>query len=171
MRVYSKIFEETGTESADALLSKYKSSIDDKSNDTYSSCILFSVAGGKLSEGINFSDNLARICIIVGLPYPNKNSTEMIEKCKYYDSLNSKLINGKKYYENWWWKVINQSIGRAIRHRNDYAAILLIDQRYTYDGIRDKLPTWISTRMPKIDNDASGTQSIKQLKEFFESVV
>ena len=100
MRVYSKIFEETGTESADALLSKYKSSIDDKSNDTYSSCILFSVAGGKLSEGINFSDNLARICIIVGLPYPNKNSTEMIEKCKYYDSLNSKVINGKKYYEN-----------------------------------------------------------------------
>ena len=56
--------------------------------------------GGKLSEGINFSDNLARAIVVVGLPYPNKNSLEMQEKMKYYDSLGSKNINGNTYLDN-----------------------------------------------------------------------
>lgn len=29
------------------------------------------VIGGKLSEGVNFSDDLARAVVIIGLPYPN----------------------------------------------------------------------------------------------------
>jgi chromosome transmission fidelity protein 1 len=38
---------------------------------------------------------------------------------------------------------VNQSIGRAIRHQNDYAAIVLIDHRYTTSRIHMKLPGWI----------------------------
>ena len=41
--------------------------------------------GGRLSEGINFSDELARSIIVLGLPYPNLKSPEMIEKMKYLD--------------------------------------------------------------------------------------
>lgn len=42
--------------------------------------------GGKLSEGINFKDDMARGVIVFGLPYSNKNSPELKEKMLYYDN-------------------------------------------------------------------------------------
>lgn len=47
--------------------------------------LLFCVIGGKLSEGINFSDNLARTLVVCGLPFANSQSISIQEKMKYYD--------------------------------------------------------------------------------------
>ncbi|KAG0635677.1 putative ATP-dependent RNA helicase chl1 [Tuber brumale] len=100
--------------------------------------LLLSVVGGKMSEGINFNDNLGRGIIMVGLPFPNSNTAEWRAKLEHVEK-----AAGREFYENACMRAVNQSIGRAIRHREDYAVIALFDRRYSTDRIASKLPKWI----------------------------
>lgn len=130
--------------------------------------LMLSVIGGKLSEGLNFSDALGRCVCVIGLPFPNKTNPELAEKMKYLDAVcaaertnklkavsdgggggssNCESITSAEYYENLCMKAVNQSIGRAIRHINDYAAVLLIDERYQQERIQQKLPEWIRKQL------------------------
>ncbi|KCZ75427.1 hypothetical protein H311_03597, partial [Anncaliia algerae PRA109] len=95
---------------------------DDKLFFTSRNSILVSVMGGKLSEGINFSDDLCRLLIIIGVPYPTL-SIELREKEKYFSNEYSTMQAMRN---------VNQTIGRAIRHKDDYAAVVLIDARYKF---------------------------------------
>uniref|UniRef100_A0A3B3WIL4 Helicase ATP-binding domain-containing protein n=1 Tax=Poecilia mexicana TaxID=48701 RepID=A0A3B3WIL4_9TELE len=111
--------------------------------------ILFSVVGGKMSEGINFSDDLGRCVVMVGMPYPNIKSPELQEKMSYLDKHlpHSHGKNpGQALVENLCMKAVNQSIGRAIRHRGDYSSIVLCDRRYARPATLAKLPAWIKNR-------------------------
>lgn len=151
IRKKKKIFREPKLSSdVDQVLSQYARCIDlskfDKSSNVCNGAILFSIVGGKMSEGINFADDLGRCVVMVGLPYPNKFSVELKEKMSY---LNQKAAGknvknaGDIYYNNLCMKAVNQSIGRAIRHRNDYATIVLLDYRYKTSIVKDALPGWI----------------------------
>nr|CAA67895.1 CHL1 protein [Homo sapiens] len=113
--------------------------------------LLLSVVGGKMSEGINFSDNLGRCVVMVGMPFPNIRSAELQEKMAYLDQTLPRAPGqappGKALVENLCMKAVNQSIGRAIRHQKDFASVVLLDQRYARPPVLAKLPAWIRARV------------------------
>lgn len=123
--------------------------------------LLFSVVGGKLSEGLNFSDDLGRCVIVVGMPYPNIKSPELQEKMKYLND-NVRAGAGNEYYENTCMKAVNQCIGRAVRHINDYSTVILLDKRYA--NKTKALPGWIQ-RTLEVKNNFSGV--IGDVAKFF----
>ncbi|XP_047721012.1 ATP-dependent DNA helicase DDX11 isoform X4 [Prionailurus viverrinus] len=118
---------------------------------TVTGALLLSVVGGKMSEGINFSDDLGRCVVMVGMPYPNIKSPELQEKMAYLDQTLPRIPGqpppGKALVENLCMKAVNQSIGRAIRHQKDFASIVLLDHRYARPPILGKLPAWIRDRV------------------------
>lgn len=114
----------------ETVLREYKESID-----TQNGAILLAVVGGKISEGINFSDGMGRCIVMVGLPYPSPSDIELMERVKHIDGLGNetKISNGlsfngdaqagfdilrscknrgREYYENLCMKAVNQSIGK-----------------------------------------------------------
>ncbi|TPP67873.1 putative ATP-dependent RNA helicase DDX11 [Fasciola gigantica] len=147
--------------------------------DAKSGALLICVIGGKLSEGINFGDELARSVIIVGMPYPNPNCPLLREKMAYLDrqfgnrpSYQS-ISPGRQHYEALCMRAINQAIGRAVRHAKDYAAVFLVDRRFTRPSVQQKLPDWVvrSLRWALGSNTVkmSAAQAIGRLDEFFAS--
>ncbi|KAJ3659284.1 hypothetical protein Zmor_010980 [Zophobas morio] len=123
--------------SVDSVLKSYADAIHKSGN-----ALLLSVVGGKLSEGLNFSDDLGRCIIVVGLPYANITAPDLKEKMTYLDKTEGSGA-GKMFYEGMCMKAVNQSIGRAVRHKNDYATILLLDERYSRTSVKEALPDWI----------------------------
>ncbi|CCM02979.1 uncharacterized protein FIBRA_05094 [Fibroporia radiculosa] len=141
--------------------------------------LLFAVIGAKLSEGLNFTDDLARAVVIIGLPFANLASPELRERMEYVNRMQKqvseklgsawKMTSGTKdaateLYENMCMNAVNQSIGRAIRHRGDWASLILVDSRYTLPRIREKLPKWIG--QGTLVTDGFG-QAIKEMARFY----
>ncbi|XDG04773.1 hypothetical protein ABKA04_004388 [Annulohypoxylon sp. FPYF3050] len=153
--------------------------------------LLLSVVGGKMSEGINFSDRLGRCVVVVGLPYPNIHSPGWKARIEYIESTTLARLKAaadedpstksktsgeltaaakqaaRDFYENACMRAVNQSIGRAIRHRNDYAAIVLVDRRFGTDRIKGKLPGWIRGGLVEGSEGAGLGQMMGKLSGFF----
>uniref|UniRef100_H3DPG5 DEAD/H (Asp-Glu-Ala-Asp/His) box helicase 11 n=1 Tax=Tetraodon nigroviridis TaxID=99883 RepID=H3DPG5_TETNG len=135
---------------------------------TLTGALLFSVVGGKMSEGINFSDDLGRCVVMVGMPYPNIKSPELQEKMSYLDKHlphSGGRSPGQALVENLCMKAVNQSIGRAIRHRGDYSSMVLCDRRYARPTTLGKLPAWIRDRT---STHTSFGPAFAALRKFFQ---
>jgi chromosome transmission fidelity protein 1 len=72
---------------------------------------------------------LARLVVVVGLPYANRNDDELKERMSYIARCSREKDAAELFYETLCMRAVNQSIGRAIRHRLDHAAIVLLDER------------------------------------------
>ncbi|VDO01979.1 unnamed protein product [Rodentolepis nana] len=118
------------------------------------------VIGGKLSEGINFTDDLARAVVIIGLPYPNVYSAFMKEKLNYLEKHFGNRSGGQRFCEALCMRSVNQAIGRSIRHAKDYAVVFLMDQRFINNRrLRQLLPSWAQNALKPLP---SQLETLKQ---------
>lgn len=88
--------------------------------------LLFSVAGGRISEGIDFPGKTLEIAVLVGLPYPSPTAKQKALQ-NYYDI---------KFGKGWEYTVraptirkTLQCIGRLIRNENDRGVAIILDKR------------------------------------------
>ena len=103
------------------------------------------VCRGKVSEGIDFADSDARAVVITGIPFPSMYDPKVKLKKKFLDSkkMQSKGIGGAEWYNLEAFRALNQAIGRVIRHKTDFGAVLLLDKRFSNEGNASKLPSWL----------------------------
>lgn len=94
--------------------------------------LLFAVFRGKCSEGIDFADNAARAVITIGIPYPNVKEVCVDLKRSYNNTARidrPELMPGSSWYASQGFRALNQALGRCIRHKEDWGAIIMIDSR------------------------------------------
>ncbi|XP_072635806.1 Fanconi anemia group J protein isoform X3 [Canis lupus baileyi] len=94
--------------------------------------LLVAVCRGKVSEGLDFSDDNARAVITIGIPFPNVKDLQ-VELKRQYNDQHSKLrglLPGRQWYEIQAYRALNQALGRCIRHKNDWGALILVDDRF-----------------------------------------
>jgi Fanconi anemia group J protein len=107
--------------------------------------IFFAVYRGKVSEGLDFADENARAVISVGIPYPAFKDEKVVQKRAYNDLFGKEqgLLNGHMWYEKQAFRALNQALGRCIRHKNDWGAVILLERRFHQEAPVAGLSKWI----------------------------
>merc|ERR1712228_136633 len=148
-----------GQSAVKQVFEEYSNSLTNTNN-----ALLFAVMRGKVSEGMDFADNFARCVVIAGIPYPYMKDPKIQAKKQYMDRacwketpnkknvINTGGVNGQQWYQQQAVRAVNQAIGRVIRHRFDYGAIILADRRFARKRTQDGISKWIRPYIKTIKN-------------------
>ncbi|KAG2598766.1 hypothetical protein PVAP13_5KG398007 [Panicum virgatum] len=113
-----------------------------------SGAIFFAVCRGKVSEGLDFADRAGRAVIVTGMPFATPTDPKVRLKREYLDKLgtsskNTKTLTGNEWYVQQAARAVNQAVGRVIRHRHDYGAIIYCDERFAQPHYQSQMSYWL----------------------------
>ncbi|XP_072043286.1 uncharacterized protein [Amphiura filiformis] len=132
--------------------------------------LFFAVCRGKVSEGMDFADNNARAVITIGIPFPSFKDTQVELKRQYNDNYSSSrgLLTGSEWYEIQAYRALNQALGRCIRHKMDWGALILVDERYNRNPKKyiSGLSKWVRA---KVYHHIHSRDAICSLSEFAQA--
>ncbi|KAJ2940175.1 hypothetical protein O0L34_g11739 [Tuta absoluta] len=113
--------------------------------ETSKGALLFAVYRGKVSEGMDFKDHQARAVVTIGVPFPNTFDQAVKEKMNYNDRFAKQrnLLTSREWLRVQAYRALNQAVGRCVRHRNDWGAVLLIDSRFQQTYYTEHLSKWV----------------------------
>uniref|UniRef100_A0A3B4DJZ9 DNA 5'-3' helicase n=1 Tax=Pygocentrus nattereri TaxID=42514 RepID=A0A3B4DJZ9_PYGNA len=137
--------------------------------------LLIAVCRGKVSEGLDFTDDNARAVVTIGIPFPNIKDLQVELKMKYNDqhSKSRGLLPGGRWYEIQAYRALNQALGRCIRHRNDWGALILVDDRFRANPNKyiTGLSKWVRQLVKHHDNFTSAIQSLVSFSQIQQGAV
>jgi regulator of telomere elongation helicase 1 len=145
---------------------------------------LFGVCRGKISEGIDFAHDMCRAVVITGLPFAPSFDPKVKMKREFLDqnrttqslrasadggfdavgSTKSLCLSGHEWYTQQAHRAVNQAIGRVIRNKDDYGAVLLLDCRFGLPANQMGLSKWVR---PYILPDEGMGKAIGSLSRFY----
>ncbi|KAJ0076402.1 hypothetical protein Patl1_34125 [Pistacia atlantica] len=119
-----------------------------------SGAVFFAVCRGKVSEGLDFADFAGRAVVITGMPFATLTDPKVRLKREFldlqaqsqregYKGLKLPVLTGEDWYNQQASRAVNQAVGRVIRHRHDYGAIIFCDERFAHSNRQSQISLWI----------------------------
>ncbi|KAJ1641129.1 helicase C-terminal domain-containing protein [Pavlovales sp. CCMP2436] len=109
-----------------------------------------------------FYPRAGRAVVITGLPLPPFMDPKVVLKREYLNEgvkrakkegiSTADVLTGDEWYTQQAMRAINQAVGRVIRHRNDYGAVLLCDDRFEQPKYCEALSLWLRPRVTIADS-------------------
>ncbi|KGG50538.1 Fanconi anemia group J protein [Mitosporidium daphniae] len=119
--------------------------------------ILIAVYRGKVSEGLDFIDDNARAVIAIGIPFPSAKDIQITAKKDFNTryALSKGLLTGSQ-----WCPMTIDFLGRCLRHRNDWGAIILLEKRFVNARNQQQLSKWVRNNVKVYPSYADSTASL-----------
>lgn len=130
--------------------------------------VMFSVARGKISEGIDFNNHYGRAVIMFGIPYQYTESRILKARLEFMREEYGIKENDFLTFDAL--RHAAQCLGRVIRGKDDYGLMILADKRYGRWDKRSKLPRWINESITDYNLDLSSDMAINRAKHFFKEM-
>ncbi|KAL8136693.1 hypothetical protein V2J09_002694 [Rumex salicifolius] len=107
--------------------------------------VFFSVARGKVAEGIDFDRHYGRLVIMFGIPFQYTLSRILRARLEYLRD--TFQIQEGDFLTFDALRQAAQCVGRVIRSKADYGMMIFADKRYSRHDKRSKLPGWILSHL------------------------
>ncbi|XP_076912985.1 general transcription and DNA repair factor IIH helicase subunit XPD-like [Bidens hawaiensis] len=130
--------------------------------------VFFSVARGKVAEGIDFDRHYGRLVIMFGVPFQYTLSKILLTRLEYLRE--TFQIKEGDFLTFDALRQAAQCVGRVIRSKADYGMMIFADKRYTRHDKRSKLPGWILSHLRDAHLNLSTDMAVHIAREFLRKM-
>ncbi|KAL2869351.1 TFIIH/NER complex ATP-dependent 5'-3' DNA helicase subunit RAD3 [Aspergillus lucknowensis] len=128
--------------------------------------ILFCVARGKVSEGIDFDHHYGRAVLCIGVPFQYTESRILKARLEFLRE--NYRIRENDFLSFDAMRHAAQCLGRVLRGKDDYGVMVLADRRFQKK--RNQLPKWISQALLESETNLSTDMAVATAKNFLRTM-
>ncbi|EPR78274.1 DNA repair helicase rad3 [Spraguea lophii 42_110] len=139
-----------------------------KAIDEGKGAIMFCVARGKVSEGVDFEYGYGRCVIVMGVPYQFTESVRLKHRLSYM-----RKEYGIKENDFLTFDAIRhtaQCLGRVMRNKKDYGLMVMADHRFDQKDKKEKLPRWVLNCLDDANSNLSIDMATQIAKRFYKDM-